>query len=76
MPFPRKKAVKRINNIDSRIFANLVKAQRPLPIKQIAKRVNVTWPTAKIHINKLEKMKVVNVEKTIRKNIGYTNNRI
>jgi predicted transcriptional regulator len=59
---------KRITRIDSHIFASLVKAQRPLPIKQIAKRVDITWSTAKIHVQKLVKLNVLTIEKTIRKN--------
>jgi len=68
MPLPPRRPLKRINNIDSRIFANLIRAQRPLPVKQIAQRTNITWPTANQHIQKLANMNVVKVEKTIRKN--------
>lgn len=68
MPLPPKRLIKRITNIDSRIFADLIKAQRPLPVKQIAQRTNITWPTANQHIQKLAKMNVVKVDKTIRKN--------
>lgn len=68
MPLPKKRPIKRISNIDSRIFASLVRARRPLPVKQIAQRTNVTWPTAKSHVEKLRKMNVLKIEKTIRKN--------
>jgi len=60
---------KRITGLDSRIFASLLRAQRPLPVKQIANRVNVTWPTANLHVQKLAKLNVLtNSGKTIRKN--------
>jgi predicted transcriptional regulator len=62
-----KRSKKRINGLDSRIFATLFKAQRPLAIKQIAKRLNISWSTAKIHIEKMIKLDVLIVKKTIRK---------
>jgi len=68
MPLPPRRPLRRINNIDSRIFANLLRAQRPLPVKQIAQRTNITWPTANQHIQKLANMNVVKIDKTIRKN--------
>ena len=63
-----KRNQKRITGLDSRIFASLVKAQRPLPVKQLAERVDITWPTANKHIQKLVKLNVLVIEKTIRKN--------
>lgn len=68
MAFPVKRPIKRITNIDSRIFADLIRAQRPLPVKQIAQRANITWSTANQHIQKLAKMEILKVNKTIRKN--------
>lgn len=68
MPKPKQLIRKRITAIDSRIFADLLKAQRSLPIKQIALRNNITWPTANLHVKKLQNFKVLNIEKTIRKN--------
>lgn len=59
---------KRITGLDSRIFASLLRANRPLPVKQIANRVNVTWPTANLHLKKLEALNVINNVRTIRKN--------
>lgn len=59
---------KRINGLDSLVFASLVKAQRPLSIKQIAKHTGITWPTANSHVQKLVKLNVLTVKKTIRKN--------
>lgn len=63
-----KRNQKRITGLDSRIFASLAKAQRPLSVKQLAERVNITWPTANKHIQKLIKLNVLIIEKTIRKN--------
>jgi predicted transcriptional regulator len=65
---PPTKTKKRITGLDSRIFASLFKAQRPLAIKQIARRLNISWSTAKIHIQKMVKLNILTVEKTIRKN--------
>jgi len=59
---------KRITGLDSRIFASLLRANRPLPVKQVAKRVGITWPTANLHVQKLANLNVLNVVKTIRKN--------
>ncbi len=59
---------KRITGLDSRIFASLIKAQRPLSVKQLSKRASISWLTADIHIQKLAKLKILTIEKTIRKN--------
>lgn len=68
MTTPKQPIRKRINSIDNRIFADLLRASRPLPIKQIAQRNNITWPTANLHVQKLSKFNVLDIEKTIRKN--------
>lgn len=63
----------RLTKIDKDIFASLAKAKRPLPVKRIAKRVDISWPTAKQHVKKLEKMGVVKTNKTIRRtNVSIT----
>ena len=59
---------KRITNLDSKIFVDIIKAKRPLSIKQIAQRLGITWPTTKKHIEKLQKLNVLENDKTIRKN--------
>lgn len=59
---------KRINGLDSRIFAVLIRSRRALSIKQIAKSLDVTWITAKSHIQKLAELNVLIIWKTIRKN--------
>lgn len=64
---------KRITGLDSRIFASLLKAQRPLSVRQIAKRVDITWSTANVHIQKLIRLNVLSIDKTIRKNRVYVN---
>lgn len=58
----------RINKTDSKIFADLFKARRPLSVGKIATRTDLSWKTVKDHVEKLEKLKVLNIEKTIRKN--------
>jgi predicted transcriptional regulator len=68
MPIPIRRP-KRITDLDTRIFSALAKAQRPLPVKQIALKTGVTWPTANLHVQKLAKLNVLtNPGKTIRKN--------
>lgn len=58
---------KRITKLDKDIVASLYRAKRPLPVKKIAERVNISWPTADIHIKKLKKFKVLDFKKTPRK---------
>ncbi len=62
-----KRTVPRINSTDSRIFANLHKAKRPLPVQRLAKRTDLSWKTTNDHIKKLEKMGILRTKKTIRK---------
>ncbi len=57
----------RINNIDSKIFANVLKARRPLSLGKISKRTDFSWKTVKDHVIKLEKLGVLKTNKTIRK---------
>ncbi len=57
----------RIDKLDTRLFGSLARARRPLPIGKLAKRTDMSWSTAKKHIQKLEELKVVEIEKTIRR---------
>lgn len=68
MDKPKKPTNKnRIRPLDSKIFSDLYKANRPLPVKRIAKRINVSWPTVDKHVKKLQELKVLDVNKTIRR---------
>jgi len=59
---------KRISNVDKSIFKSLYKARRPLTIRAISKRTGYSWTTSRDHINKLQKLGVVNNKRTIRRN--------
>ena len=62
-----KKAKNRIDNFDARLFGSLAKARRPLSIKRLANRTDMSWQTANKHLKKLKEFKVVKFDKTIRK---------
>ena len=65
----------RIKPLDSKIFASILKARRPLPVKKIANRVNVSWPTANRHVEKLKKLGVLKTKKSIRRtNVEVSDN--
>lgn len=49
------------------ILADLVRAKRPLSIRQIAQRNNVAWKTAKDNVDKLKRRGAVNCKITKRK---------
>jgi len=55
-----------IRKIDSDIFSTLHNAKRPLPVKKIAERIDVSWPTANLSVKKLRDMKVLRIKKTVR----------
>ena len=57
----------RITGTDSKLFASLYKAKRPLPIKKLSERADFSWKTTNDHIKKLEKMNIVKIKKTVRK---------
>lgn len=57
----------RVTSLDSRIFADLHKAKRPLPVQRLAKRLDVSWKTANEHVKKLKRLGVLNTKKSIRK---------
>ncbi len=59
---------KRINKNDSTIFANLFKARRPLPIKRIATRTGLSWPTTRDHVKKLQEFGILDIQKSKRRN--------
>ncbi len=66
---PKRKspAPSRITAFDSRLFANLRRANRSLPIKRLAKRLDSSWKTTNDHVTKLEKMKVLKTKRTVRR---------
>lgn len=63
---PQKKPA-RINNVDSNIFSSLFRAKRPLPVRKIAQRTNIAWPTAKQHVMKLHKLGILDIVKSARR---------
>ncbi len=56
----------RITSFDTRLFGSLYRAKRPLSIKKLANRTDMSWQTANIHVKKLEKLGVVGTKKSIR----------
>ncbi|MEK6933838.1 MAG: winged helix-turn-helix transcriptional regulator [Nanoarchaeota archaeon] len=67
MPQQPKRKQGRINNIDSSIFSSLFRANRPLPVKKIAQRTNIAWPTANQHVMKLHKLGILDIVKSTRR---------
>lgn len=63
----KKRKIPRITSKDSQIFADLNKARRPLPIGKIAQRIDSSWKTVDKHVKKLEKLGVVNINKSVRR---------
>ncbi len=63
----KKRKRNRIDSFDTRIFSSLHKARRPLSLGALSKRTDISWPTMKKHVIKLEKFGVLNTKKTIRK---------
>ncbi len=57
----------RITSFDSRLFANLRKANRPLPVKRLARRLDASWKTTNDHVKKLEGMRVLKTTRTVRR---------
>lgn len=62
-----KRTIPRITSTDSRIFANLHKAKRSLPVQRLAKRTYLSWKTTNEHVKKMQKMGILRTKKTIRK---------
>lgn len=55
---PRRKGrqmVPRMNPFARTIFQELERARRPLTTRRIAKRSMITWPTAKRHLQEMQK---------------------
>ncbi len=57
----------RIDSFDKKIFGDLFRASRPLPMKRISKRTGISWPTVKNHVIKLRALGAVDVHKSIRR---------
>lgn len=64
---PMKKR-KRIDKTDRAIFRTVARARRPIPIRRIAKRTGISWPTAKKRVTKLQNLGVLKNQKSIRRN--------
>lgn len=50
-----------------KIIANLHRAKRPLSIKRISERTNLSWKTCNDNIKKLEQRKILSCERTKRR---------
>ncbi len=64
---PKRKPRSRITEFDSRLFANLRRANRPLPVKRLAMRLDSSWKTTNEHVKKLERMNVLRTNRSIRR---------
>lgn len=58
--------------MDIDIMIDLMKAKRPLTLRQISKRNNISWVTAKKHVNNIDNFysrdgKVISIKKTRRR---------
>jgi predicted transcriptional regulator len=64
----------RFTKKDRAIFTSLFLAKRPLPVKKLATKADMSWKTANLHVNKLKSFGVVNVNKTPRRtNVALDN---
>ncbi len=57
----------RITSFDSRLFADLHKAKRPLPIKRLSERLDSSWKTTSEHVKKMERLGILKTKRSIRK---------
>jgi len=48
-----------LSDVDRKILSLLKKSESPLSTYQIAKKINVTWPTAISHCYKLKSMRLI-----------------
>ena len=58
---------KKIDQWDKIIFKELARAQRPLSVSRISKEAGLSWATVNEHTKKMEKLKIVKIEKSIRR---------
>lgn len=63
----KRKKKGKIDKYDAQLFGSLYKAKRPLPIKRLAKRTDMSWQTANTHLKKLKRLNIVNIQKTKRR---------
>ena len=63
----KKRIRPRIDKLDAELFGSLFRAKRPLSVKKLATRTDMSWQTANKHIKKLEGFNVVKTKKSIRK---------
>ena len=61
------KTKSRIDKLDSQLFGSLFRAKRPLPIKKLARRTDMSWQTANKHLKKLNELNIVEINKTVRR---------
>ena len=54
----------RIDNYDSKIFGSLWRARRPLSLKKLSARTDISWPTVKKRVIKLKDFGVVDIKKS------------
>jgi predicted transcriptional regulator len=58
---------KRLTKKDRAVFSTLYLARRPLPVKRIASKADISWKTANSSIGKLSTLGFVTVERTRRR---------
>ena len=59
-----------------KILANLCKAKRPLSIKSISERTEMSWKTVDDHIKTLEKRKLIKCERSKRRTYCTVNKEV
>ena len=65
---PKRKPTRpKIGSRDAQLFGSLYKANRPLSIKKLAQRTDMSWQTADQHIKKLAKLNILKLNKSVRK---------
>ena len=63
----------RITKKDRDIFSSLFLARRPLPLKKLALKSDMSWKTANEHVTKLSKLGIVNINRTPRRTNVFLN---
>ena len=61
------KKVGRLTRKDKEIFRTLYLANRPIPIKKISARTNISWKTVDESVKRLNRLQVVELKKSIRR---------
>jgi DNA-binding transcriptional regulator GbsR (MarR family) len=63
----KSKRKSRIDSFDARLFGSLHHARRPLSIKKLAQRTDMSWQTANKHLKKLQELDIIDFKKTVKK---------